>query len=135
LDKTSKKKRKRLGKSVAKGCPGALQDTIISKFGKDNVVIVSRKFRASQYNPLIDGYVKHELSERSYLLDENDPDSKVLRDAFSSFCLYCSDETGKKPDRKKMLALLGEYFSAQDAYISRQRASGYFVRNSGVGPP
>ena len=134
LDKTSNKKRKRLGKSVAHGCPGAQQEALKDKFGEGNIIVVSRKFRASQYNPVTDEYVKHELGVRSWRLVEDDPKTEVLRDGFSAFCLYCSDEDGAKPDRDKMLALLGEYFSAQDAYITRQRSSGHIVRNSGVVP-
>lgn len=135
INKTSNKKRKHLGKSVEQGCPGALQSALVKKFGKANVIVVDKMYRASQYNPVSDEYVKHDLSERSYCLVEDDPGSRVLRDAFASFSLYCSDENGKKPDREKMLALLGEYYSAQQVYIDRMRKSGEHVRNSGISPP
>jgi hypothetical protein len=135
IDKTSIKKRKRLGSSVEKGCPGTVQSELIKKFGQENVTVVSQKYRASQFNPVTGEYIAHDLSERTWKLIDNDPNSEVLRDAFSSFDLYCSNAEGTEPNRELMLSLLGEYFSAQEAYISRQKESGCFIRNSGVSPP
>jgi hypothetical protein len=80
-------------------------------------------------------YIAHDLSKRTWKLIDNDPNSEVLRDAFSSFALYCPNAEGSEPNRELMLSLLGEYFSAQEAYISRQKESGCFIRNSGVSPP
>ncbi|HUS89478.1 MAG TPA: hypothetical protein VMW91_08955, partial [Desulfosporosinus sp.] len=53
-------------------------------------------FKASQYDHILDDVSKKTLSMRWHVLPDG---TRIQRDLYSGFLLYCSDQELKKPDK------------------------------------
>ena len=77
------------------------------------------KYKASQYNHVLDDYIKTALSERF----KNIGAITVQRDLYSAFLQSCMD-TVEKPDRKKCIQLFDNFVKMQNDLITEMKASG-----------
>ena len=122
------KKKKRFGRSVLYRCPSAFQADLKKKFG-DGYHEVSRKFRASQYDHVLDDYIKKKLSERWHVL----PDGKrIQRDVYSAFLMYCSNDDFTSPDRNKCLKKFDSFYKKHEDLIESIINRRLNICNSGI---
>ena len=93
VDKNGRMKRKkRFGRSIKNRCPGYLQAKAKQLFESTGgmYVEVPILYRASQYDHTSDSYIPKKLSQRMYHLTDG---TKVQRDWYSSYLLYCINKT------------------------------------------
>ena len=77
------------------------------------------KYKASQYDHVLDEYIKSELSQRFKKIG----DYTVQRDLYSSFLQSCMD-TLEKPDRNKCIKLFDNFVKMQNELINEMKAAG-----------
>ena len=77
------------------------------------------KYKASQYNHVLDDYIKTALSERFKSIGA----ITVQRDLYSAFLQSCMN-TVEKPDRKKCIQLFDNFVKMQNDLITEMKASG-----------
>ena len=124
-------RKKRFGKSVKNRCPGYFQSRVKAKFQSTGgrYVEVAKKFRASQYDHTCNEYIKKELSDRMFNLSDG---TRVQRDWYSSFLLYCAVKSGehvnKSKCKKEFKQLYTKYIDLEN-YI---KANHIKVMNSGI---
>lgn len=91
------------------------------------------KFRqtigSSQYDHTADVSIKKKLSQRMYNLKDG---TKVQRDWYSSFLLYCIDLITKTIDRQKCLATFETQLNKEQDMIEEIIRSRKHVKNSGI---
>jgi len=122
------KRKKRFGKSIHHRCPGEFQAELANKF-RDGYHVVPKMYRASQYDHILDDYIKKKLSERWHTL----PDGKrIQRDIYSAFLLYCADENFKAIDRQKCIDKFDEFWIKHNKLIETIIKNGLSICNSGI---
>lgn len=72
-----------------------------------NCIIVKNTVKASQYDHELDQFIKKKLSQRFHVFTDG---TKVQRDIYSAFLLYCVNENGTKIDRKRCLDFFDEFY-------------------------
>ena len=77
------------------------------------------KYKASQYDHVLDEYIKSGLSQRFKKIG----DYTVQRDLYSSFLQSCMD-TLEKPDRNKCIKLFDNFVKMQNELINEMKAAG-----------
>ena len=104
-----KTRRKRFGKSINRRSPGYMFNRLVSAFSVKgcNCIIVKNTVKASQYDHELDQFIKKKLSQRFHVFTDG---TKVQRDIYSAFLLYCVNEDGTKVDRKKCLDFFDEFY-------------------------
>ena len=124
-------RKKRFGKSVKNRCPSGFQTTIEKKFKctGGTYIEVPNNYRASQYDHTADEYIKKKLSDRFYKLKDG---TKVQRDWYSSFLLYCYDFTAKCIDRNKCLKEFERHYCQEKELIAWIKANKIKILNSGI---
>ena len=105
-------KKKRYGKSIKNRCPGYFNSELKKRFKVKEVNTI--KFRASQYDHKNDTYTKKKLSEREHIFSDG---TKVQRDMYSAFLMYCANEDLESIDRNKCNKLFNKFKINQDAYL------------------
>lgn len=127
--KTNRKKR--FGKSIRNRCPGTFQAKIKQIFENTGGVYieVSYNYRASQYDHTADEYIKKKLSNRMYNLRDG---TRVQRDCYSSFLLYCIDRKTGAIDKDKCKDQFAEFYIKEIALVNKIKANGTKVMNSGI---
>ena len=124
-------RKKRFGKSVKNRCPGYFLAKVKAKFQSTGgrYIEVAKDFRASQYDHTCDKYIKKELSDRMFNLSDG---TRVQRDWYSSFLLYCAVKSGehvnKSRCKKEFKQLYTKYIDLEN-YI---RTNHINVMNSGI---
>ncbi|RDU35332.1 hypothetical protein DRW41_18800 [Neobacillus piezotolerans] len=102
IEKTGKwKRRKRFGKSILRRSPGYFIQQAKYRFaltGGKVSEINTWTFKASQYDHMSNTTTKKQLSRRWHVLPDG---TKIQRDLYSAFLLYCSDNEGQKPDPER----------------------------------
>lgn len=94
--------RKRFGKSIGNHAPAAFLKILESRLasgGGELIKIDTVNFRASQYNHVMDDYVRKKLSCRGSFVGSR----YVQRDLYSAFLLKNSNDTGTAADRQKCI--------------------------------
>ena len=132
LDKNGKPKRKkRFGKSIQNRCPGYFQMKVKQIFESTGGIYIEvpADYRASQYDHTADDYIKKKLSQRMFCLQDG---TKVQRDWYSSFLLYCIDLTTKTIDREKCKMEFESLLRKEQVMIEEIIRSGRQVMNSGI---
>lgn len=132
LDKNGKPKRKkRFGRSIKNRCPGYFQAKVQQLFESTGgtYIEVPSDYRASQYDHTADVSIKKKLSQRMYNLKDG---TKVQRDWYSSFLLYCIDLITKTIDRQKCLATFETQLNKEQDMIEEIICSRKHVKNSGI---
>ena len=122
------KRKKRFGKSVLFRCPGAFQAELKKKFGS-GYHEVARDFRASQYDHILDTYIKKKLSERWHELQDK---RRVQRDIYSAFLMYCAKNDYTAADRQVCLREFDNFFKHHEATIRNIIENHYNICNSGI---
>ena len=104
-----KSKRKRFGKSINRRSPGYMFNRLVSAFSMNgcNCIIVKNTVKASQYDHELNKFIKKKLSQRFHIFSDG---TKIQRDIYSAFLLYCVNEDGTKVDRKKCLDFFDEFY-------------------------
>lgn len=123
------KRKKRFGRSVLHRCPGLFQAELKKKFG-DGYHEVPNDYRASQYDYETDTYRKKKLNEREHVTGKSG--IHLQRDSYSSFLLYCADDTFESIEREQCISEFAGYRKAHDQMVDRIRSSGISICNSGI---
>mgnify|MGYP005889414485 CR=1 FL=1 len=132
LDKNGRPKRKkRFGHSIQNRCPGYFQAKVKQLFESTGgtYIEVPSDYRASQYDHTVDDYIKKKLSQRMYNLKDG---TKVQRDWYSSFLLYCIDLITKTIDRQKCLVTFETQLNKEHAMIEEIIHLKKHIMNSGI---
>ncbi|MDF0726108.1 hypothetical protein PY093_05190, partial [Cytobacillus sp. S13-E01] len=132
-EKTGKfNKRKRFGKSIGKRSPGYFIKQAKYRFliTEGSVHEVNTwKYKASQYDHIINDINKKQLSKRWHELPNG---LKIQRDLYSAFLLYCSEDTLEKPNRNKCLQEFNSFYDKHQHCIEQIRNNHVVVLNSGI---
>ena len=104
-----KTRRKRFGKSVNRRSPGYMHSRLVSLFTSTGgtCIIVKNTVKASQYDHELDQFIKKKLSQRFHIFIDG---TKVQRDIYSAFLLYCVDEFGEKIERQRCLDFFNKFY-------------------------
>ena len=125
-----KTKRKRFGKSINRRSPGYLHTRLVSKFVATGgtCIIVENTVKASQYDHELDQFIKKKLSQRFHIFSDG---TKVQRDIYSAFLLYCVNEVGTKIDRQKCLDFFDNFYKMFLELENRIKTNKKQICNSG----
>lgn len=121
-------RKKRFGHSIRNRCPGYFQAELKKKFRK-YYEVNGIKYRASQYDHADNIYKRKKLRQRWHYFRDG---TKVQRDLYSAFLLYCANEGLDAPDRMKCLAEFEAFLKAHDKLVEEIRRMGYQICNSGI---
>lgn len=124
-------RKKRFGKSIKNRCSGGFQSTVEAKFNSTGgaYIEVPYNYRASQYDHIADDYIKKKLSQRMYNLTDG---TKVQRDWYSSFLLYCFDFTTQGIDKEKCHNEFEKHLVKEKALITWIKTNKIKILNSGI---
>ena len=125
------KRKKRHGKSIKNRCPGYFQAQAKAKFERTGGVYIEvpATYRASQYDHTCNKYIKKTLSQRMYELADG---TRVQRDWYSSFLMYCISTDLQKISRYKCKRYFDELYAKYlklEQYIINNKIT---VMNSGI---
>ena len=121
-------RKKRFGKSILHRNPGYFQAQLKLKFGS-GYHEVPATYRASQYDHILNTYIKKKLSQRWHYLTDT---IKLQRDIYSAFLLYCADHSYQFIDQEACLARFDTFFKRHEQCIAEIVLNGYPVCNSGI---
>lgn len=116
------KRKKRFGKSLNNRAPASFIAILTRKaalYGGCVCKVDTKKYRASQYDHVLDKYIKHDLSERDKVIGGH----KVQRDLYSAFLLKNCDDNFDQPDRKKCIYGFNRFLELQNELISWMNAN------------
>lgn len=124
-------RKKRFGKSIQNRCPGGFQSTVKKKFkGTGGTYIeVPNAYRASQYDHTADAYIKKKLSDRMYKLKDG---TKVQRDWYSSYLLYCYNDKIKEIDKEKCRKEFDRCYQKEKELLKWIQKNKIKIQNSGI---
>ena len=124
-------RKKRFGKSIKNRCPGYFQAKVKEKFQNTGgkYIEVAKNFRASQYDHTCDDYIKKELSDRMFNLSDG---TRVQRDSYSSFLLYCAVKTGDHINKNKCKKEFKQFYNKYLILESYIKSNHINVMNSGI---
>ena len=114
------KRKKRFGKSLNNRAPALFIRQLEQKasaYGGSVTKIMTKDFRASQYDHSTDTYVKVPLSQREKIVDSH----TVQRDLYSAFLILNADDTLKHPDKDKCICTFESFAKRQDELISEMK--------------
>lgn len=125
------KRKKRFGKSIQNRCPGYFQMQVKKKFEITGGLYyeVASNYRASQYDHTADDYIKKKLNQRIYRLADG---TKVQRDWYSSYLLYCFDNIKQEIDKNKCNKEFKMLHNKEKALIEWIKTNNIKVLNSGI---
>ena len=125
------KRRKRFGKSIKNRCPGYFQAKVKQRFtgSGGKYIEAPNNYRASQYDHTADEYIKKKLSDRMYSLSDG---TKVQRDWYSSFLLYCMNIKTQTISKQKCKRNFRKHYEMEKAMIEQIIANKTKVLNIGI---
>ena len=132
VDKNGRMKRKkRFGRSIKNRCPGYLQAKAKQLFESTGgtYVEVPILYRASQYDHTLDTYIPKKLSQRMYHLTDG---TKVQRDWYSSYLLYCINKTYTQINKLKCQSNFAFMYQKEKTLIEEIIRSRKKIMNSGI---
>ena len=132
VDKNRRMKRKkRFGRSIKNRCPGYLQAKAKQLFESTGgmYVEVPILYRASQYDHTSDTYIPKKLSQRMYHLTDG---TKVQRDWYSSYLLYCINKTYTQINKLKCRSNFATMYQKEKNMIEEIIRSRKKIMNSGI---
>lgn len=129
--KKKNKRRKRFGKSILHRCPGTMHSQLKSNFEATGgrFYEVDTNFRASQYDHKLDDYIKKKLSQRWHKFEDG---TKVQRDLYSAFLMFCTNKDFTAPDKDKCNFNYDNFYIKETKLITDIRNSGRNICNSGI---
>ncbi|MGN1022627.1 MAG: hypothetical protein ACI4OJ_03945, partial [Lachnospiraceae bacterium] len=123
------RRKKRFGVSVAKRSPAAFQRTLQATFGSGYHETPKLTYRASQYDFMLDAYIKKKLSQRWHIL----PDHRaVQRDLMSAFLLACADDHFETIDRRRCIREFETFWKLHQDCIRQIEEKHLSICNSGI---
>lgn len=122
-------RKKRFGKSVGKRSPAAFQAELKKKFGDGYHEVPIATYRASQYDFMLDDYIKKKLSARWHILPDG---RKVQRDIMSAFLMYCADDEIQHIDRNRCFETFEEFWNMHQELIDKIMQEHLHICNSGI---
>ena len=125
------KRKKRFGRSIKNRCPGYMQAKAKQLFESTGgtYIEVPMEYRASQYDHTADTYIKKKLSQRMYCLTDG---TKVQRDWYSSYLLYCISNTYTQIDKRRCKQKFVAMYLKEKQMIETIIRSGKKILNSGI---
>ena len=125
------KRKKRFGRSIKNRCPGYLQAKAKQLFESTGgtYVEVPILYRASQYDHTSDSYIPKKLSQRMYHLTDG---TKVQRDWYSSYLLYCINKTYTQINKRKCRSNFASMYQKEKTLIEEIIRSRKKIMNSGI---
>ena len=125
------KRKKRFGRSIKNRCPGYMQAKAKQLFESTGgtYIEVPMEYRASQYDHTADTYIKKKLSQRMYCLSDG---TKVQRDWYSSYLLYCISNTYTQIDKRRCKQKFVDMYLKEKQMIETIIRSGKKILNSGI---
>jgi hypothetical protein len=132
-EKTGKfNRRKRFGKSIGKRSPGYFIKQAKYRFfitGGTVFEVNTWSFKASQYDHILNNTNKKQLSKRWHELPNG---TRIQRDLYSAFLLYCSETDLEKPNRDKCFQEFDSFFNKHEKCIEKIKNNRKVVLNSGI---
>jgi hypothetical protein len=125
-------RKKRYGKSILNRSPGYFIQQLKYRFELSDAIfheVNTWTFKASQYDHILDDTNKKQLSQRWHLFEDG---TKIQRDLYSSFLLYCSNNEKTKPDKNLCDQYFEDFKHAHDTCIQRIQTNQEVVKNSGI---
>ena len=127
-EKTGKcNRKKRFGKSIQNRNPGYFQQQAKLKF--PNYIEVPNDYRASQYDHTADDYIKKDLNDRYYALQDG---TMVQRDMYSAFLLFNINLFNKFIDKEKCKSNFNNFYQLQNKRINEIKQNKLKILNSGI---
>ena len=123
------KKKKRFGKSITDRSPGLYKKRLEQKCKQYEVnleILDTIKVKASQYEHDKDEYIKHKLSERTKLINNN----IVQRDLYSAFLI--KNTINNQIDKDKCKKEFKQFLKNQDLEVKRLKNSNFKNKNFGM---
>ena len=123
------KKKKRFGKSISDRSPGLYQKRLEEKCKQYEVeleILDTTKVKASQYEHDKDLYIKHKLSERTKLINNN----IVQRDLYSAFLI--KNTSNNQIDKDKCKKEFKLFLKNQDLEVKRLKSNNFKNKNFGM---
>ncbi len=123
------KKKKRFGKSINDRSPGLYKKRLEEKCKQYEVnleILDTTKVKASQYEHDKDKYIKHKLSERTKLINNN----IVQRDLYSAFLI--KNTINNQIDKNKCDKEFKRFLKNQDLEVKRLKSSNFKNKNFGM---
>ena len=132
-EKTGKfHRRKRFGKSILKRSPGYFIKQAKYKFestGGTFNEVNTWSFKASQYDHVLGCANKKQLSQRWHMLPDG---TKIQRDLYSAFLLYCSNNDLSEPEQALCHQYFPRFFKLHNECIEQIKKERRIVLNSGI---
>lgn len=132
-EKTGKwNRRKRYGKSIGKRSPGYLISQAKYRFALTSGIVKevnTWSFKASQYDHVLDDTSKKSLSKRWHVLPCG---TKIQRDIYSAFLLYCAEENLFKPNKEMCNSFFPLFLKKHHLCIEEIKNNYKIVLNSGI---
>ena len=127
-EKTGKcNRKKRFGKSIQNRNPGYFQQQAKLKF--PNYIEVPNDYKASQYDHTADDYIKKNLNDRYYALQDG---TMVQRDMYSAFLLFNINLLNKFIDKEKCKLNFNNFYQLQNKRINEIKGKKIKILNSGI---
>ena len=123
------KKKKRFGKSITDRSPGLYQKRLEQKCKQYEVkleILDTAKVKASQYEHDKDEFIKHKLSERTKLIDNN----IVQRDLYSAFLI--KNTINNQINKDKCDKEFKRFLKNQDLEVKRLKSNNFKNKNFGM---
>ena len=123
------KKKKRFGNSITDRSPGLYKKRLEQKCKQYEVnlkILDTIKVKASQYEHDKDEYIKHKLSERTKLIDNN----IVQRDLYSAFLI--KNTINNQIDKDKCKKEFKLFLKNQDLEVKRLKSNNFKNKNFGM---
>lgn len=125
-------RRKRFGKSILRRSPGYFIKQAKYRFETSGGIVKEVNtwtFKASQYDHILDGTSKKKLSMRWHELPDG---TKIQRDLYSAFLLYCSGKDLQSPDKALCDAFFERFLELHNRCVEDIKTSRKVVMNSGI---
>lgn len=125
------KHKSRFGPSIGRRAPGscsAMLEQKMLRYGGEVLEISLKQYKASQYDHTCNKYIKHQLSDRCFLLSDG---TLVQRDLYSAFLLYCI-RTTEDISRRKCRLRFQDFLKSQEAVIKKVAGHGDTTGNFGL---
>jgi len=124
--------RKRYGKSILNRSPGYFIQQLKYRFelsGGTFKEVNGWTFKASQFDHMSGVNNKKQLSQRWHIFEDG---TKVQRDLYSSFLMYCSNDKGTKPDIISCNENFNHFKLLHNYCVDEMKFHNKEVKNSGI---
>ncbi|MFX3623232.1 MAG: hypothetical protein ACE3JP_04085 [Ectobacillus sp.] len=125
-------RRKRFGKSIGKRSPAYLIKQAKYRFeltGGTVKEVNTWTFKASQYDHMTDEAKKKTLSKRWHTFEDG---TKVQRDLYSAFLLYCAEDDLQSPSKEKCEESFPSFLELHNQCMEEIKRNGKRILNCGI---